>query len=176
MTFNGQQDGKLNRLNTGAPVVHFSRRYRLSASHRLHAPSFTDEQNRDTYGKCNNPFGHGHNYFVEITVAGPVDPATGFVVDMPKLDALAKRELLDRFDGGHLNADECFASDFVPSTENLSIEVERVFRSAVPLLDPTGRLRLVNVRIEETGNNSFDLPAETKPLHGNHEQALHPIA
>jgi 6-pyruvoyltetrahydropterin/6-carboxytetrahydropterin synthase len=155
------------------PVAHFTRRYRLSASHRLHAPSLTDQQNRDTYGKCNNPFGHGHNYFVEITVAGPIDPETGFVVDLPKLDGLAQRELLDRFDGTHLNADGTFASDFVPSTENLSIEVERVFRTAVPLLDATGKLRLHSIRIEETGNNSFDLPAQ---LHGEDGQSLHPIA
>jgi 6-pyruvoyltetrahydropterin/6-carboxytetrahydropterin synthase len=155
------------------PIAHFTRRYRLSASHRLHAPSLTDQQNRDTYGKCNNPFGHGHNYFVEITVAGPIDPETGFVVDLPKLDGLAQRELLDRFDGTHLNADGTFASDFVPSTENLSIEVERVFRTAVPLLDPSGRLHLHSIRIEETGNNSFDLPAQ---LHGEHGQSLHPIA
>ena len=155
------------------PIAHFTRRYRLSASHRLHAPSLSEQQNRDTYGKCNNPFGHGHNYFVEITVAGPIDPETGFVVDLPKLDALAQRELLDRFDGTHLNADASFATGFVPSTENLSIEVERVFRAAVPLLDPSGHLRLHAVRIEETGNNSFDLPAQS---HGEHGQSLHPIA
>ena len=151
------------------PIAHFTRRYRLSASHRLHAPSLTDQQNRDTYGKCNNPFGHGHNYFVEVTVVGPIDLETGFVVDLPKLDALAKRELLDRFDETHLNADGAFASDFVPSTENLSIEVERVFRTAVPLLDATGKLRLHSIRIEETGNNSFDLPAQpASKMHGEH--------
>ena len=147
---------------TRVPIVHFTRRYRLSASHRLHAPCLTDQQNRDTYGKCNNPFGHGHNYFVEITVAGPVDPQTGFVVDMPTLDALAQRELLDRFDATHLNSDPVFATDFVPSTENLSIEVERIFRAAIPSLDPTGRLLLHSIRIEETARNSFDLPAQTR--------------
>ncbi len=145
------------------PIVHFTRRYRLSASHRLHAPSLTDQQNRDTYGKCNNPFGHGHNYFVEITVAGPVDPETGFVVDMPALDSVAKLELLDRFDATHLNIDPVFAGNLVPSTENLAMEVERVFRTAIPALDPTGRLRLHSIRIEETVNNSFDLPAQ--PVH-----------
>ncbi len=151
-----------------APVCHFTRRYRLSASHRLHAPGLTDDQNCQTYGKCNNPYGHGHNYFVEITVAGPIDPETGFVVDLAKLDALAQRELLDRFDGSHLNADAVFSGGFVPSTENLSIEVERVFCTAVPLLGAAGRLRLHGVRIEETGNNSFDL------LSGE-EQTVHPI-
>ena len=145
------------------PIAYFTRRYRLSASHRLHAPSLTDQQNRDTYGKCNNPFGHGHNYFVEVTVVGPIDPNTGFVVNMTSLDALAERELLERFDVTHLNSDPVFAADFVPSTENLSVEVERAFREAVPALDPTGHLRLHSIRIEETGRNSFDLPAQ--PAH-----------
>lgn len=143
-----------------APVAHFTRRFRLSASHRLHSSLLTDEQNRETYGKCNNPYGHGHNYFVEVTVAAPIDPETGFVVSLPKLDALAKHELLDRFDHTHLNVDPSFAGDFVPSTENLAIEMERRLRVAVPLLRPESDLRLVSVRIEETGNNSFDLPAQ----------------
>ncbi len=146
--------------------MHFTRRYRLSASHRLHTPALTDEQNRETYGKCNNPFGHGHNYFVEITVAGPVDPDTGFAVSLPALDALAQRELLDRFDATYLNDDRAFCTDFVPSTENLSVEVERVFRTAVPALDATGRLRLHSVRIEETARNSFDLPAQGEDIDG----------
>ena len=144
-------------------LVHFTRRYRFSASHRLHAPGMTDDQNAETYGKCNNRFGHGHNYFIEITVAGPIDPHTGFVVDMGQLDAMATREILDRFDGTHLNADAAFADDNVPSTENLAYEIERVFQAAMPTLDSTGRLRLARVRIEETGNNSFELvPANAK--------------
>ncbi len=150
----------------GTPIVHFSRRYRFSASHRLHVPSFTDEQNREIYGKCNNPYGHGHNYVVEVTVSGPVDAETGFVVDMPRLDALVRRELIDRFGCTHLNADKAFAGTFVPSTENFVAEADRVLRDAVPLLDPRGRLRLANIRVEETGNNSFDLHAA--PHHEPH--------
>ncbi|MEZ2346634.1 6-carboxytetrahydropterin synthase [Terriglobus sp. RCC_193] len=145
-----------------APLAYFSRRYRFSAMHRLHAPSLSVEENRETYGKCNNPFGHGHNYFVEVTVAGPIDPVTGFVVDMSKLDALAKRELIDRFDQVSMNADPVFAGEIVPSTENLTIEVERIFRSEVPKLDAAGKLRLHAIRIEETANNSFDLPSDNR--------------
>ena len=144
-------------------MVHFSRRYRFSASHRLHAPGMSAEQNRDTYGKCNNPFGHGHNYVVEVTVAGPVAADTGFVVNLPALDALAKRELMDRFDQTHLNADPAFEAEYLPSTENLAFELQRIFAREVPLLDPAGRLRLRNIRIEETGNNSFDLPSAPEP-------------
>ncbi|MGI4755718.1 MAG: 6-carboxytetrahydropterin synthase [Janthinobacterium lividum] len=164
-------------MAAGTPMVHFSRRYRISMSHRLHAPGMTEDQNRETYGKCNNPYGHGHNYFVEITVAGPVHPATGFVVDLPGLDALAQRELLDRFDGSHLNADSTFSAEFVPSTENFAMEVERMFRVAVPLLDPAGKLRLQNVRVEETANNSFDLPSSPRSeRQGAHQQAPLPTA
>ncbi len=142
------------------PVAHFTRRYRISASHRLHSPALTERQNADTYGKCNNPYGHGHNYYIEITVAGPIHPETGFTVDMVALDELAKREIFGRFDHQNLNRDPVFAGDFVPSTENLAVEIERVFRAAVPALDPSGRLRLHAIRIEETSNNSFDLPAQ----------------
>lgn len=140
------------------PIAHFSRRYRFSASHRLHTPALSDEQNRQTYGKCNNPHGHGHNYWIEITVAGPIDSGTGFVVDLPKLDALVRSRILDRFDHTHLNQDSTFSAHFVPSTENLALETERVLREAVPKLAEHGQLRLVNLRIEETRNNSFDLP------------------
>ena len=141
------------------PVAHFSRRYRFSASHRLHTPALSDDRNREMYGKCNNPHGHGHNYWLEVTVAGPIAADTGFVVDLPKLDALMQREVLDRFDHVHLNQDATFSGTFVPSTENLAMEVERVLRPAVPALAAHGHLRLVNLRIEETRNNSFDLPS-----------------
>lgn len=145
------------------PIAHFSRRYRFSASHRLHSPALSEGQNRDTYGKCNNPHGHGHNYFLEITVAGPIAADTGFVVELPKLDALIRREVLDRFDHTHLNRDATFSGAFVPSTENLAIEIQRTLREAVPQLAVHGQLRLVNLRIEETRNNAFDLPAISLP-------------
>lgn len=141
------------------PVAHFTRAYRFSASHRLHAPSLGEAENRVTYGKCNNPYGHGHNYRVEVEVAGPIREDTGFVVDLVKLDALAHHEIVSRFDHRNLNMDPAFSSEWVPTSENLTIEIERVMRAAVPLLDGTGRLRLASVRVTETPNNSFELPA-----------------
>lgn len=140
------------------PIAHLSRRYRFSASHRLHAPALTDQQNRDTYGKCNNPHGHGHNYHLEITVRGAIAPETGFLVNLPNLDRLVQREILDRFDHTHLNQDSTFSGSFVPSTENLAFEMERVLRERIPALATNGKLSLVNLRIEETRNNAFDLP------------------
>lgn len=139
-----------------SPMVHFSRRYRLSASHRLHAPSLSEQENRETFGKCNNPFGHGHNYVIEVTVAGPVDAETGMVVDMVALDDLARREIVDRWDQTNLNDDPVFAGAYVPSTENFVFEVEKIFERGVRELGVT----LVRVRVEETSNNSFDLLAD----------------
>ncbi|HKO17716.1 MAG TPA: 6-carboxytetrahydropterin synthase, partial [Acidobacteriaceae bacterium] len=83
--------------------AYLSRRYHLSASHRLHTDAFSDEQNRTAYGKCNNPHGHGHNYTIEVTLGGVVDPVTGMVCDLGALDAFASEHLLDRFDHQNLN-------------------------------------------------------------------------
>lgn len=144
------------------PVAHFSRRYRFSASHRLHAPSLNDEQNRAAFGKCNNPFGHGHNYTIEVTVTGPVDPDTGFVVDMVALDDFMKREVVERWDHTNLNNDPMFSGALVPSTENLTFEVEKILQRGVEELSQKqgGGLKLFRVRVEETSNNSFDLLPE----------------
>ena len=90
------------------------RRYHLSASHRLHSDAFTADQNRAIYGKCNNPHGHGHNYIIEVTVAGPVDRATGMVCDLGELDAFAQTNLLDRFDHMNLNTLDSSTTSFRP--------------------------------------------------------------
>jgi 6-pyruvoyltetrahydropterin/6-carboxytetrahydropterin synthase len=134
-----------------SPQASLSRRYRLSASHRLHSPAYSDDQNRATYGKCNNPHGHGHNYIVEITLAGPVHPVTGMVCDLVELDAFAQTNLLDRFDLMNLNTSSVFR-DLVPTTENFTIEVHRIFQQF-----PGASLE--RVRIEETINNSFEVSA-----------------
>ena len=138
--------------------AHFSRRYRFSASHRLHVDTLTDAENRETFGKCNHPHGHGHNYTLQVTVAGPVQPDTGMVVDMLKLDSLVKDRVLDRFDVQNLNLDSLFKTQ-VSSTENLCREVWKL------LDDPGDRHRLGNakleyVRIEETSNNFFEYAGE----------------
>jgi 6-pyruvoyltetrahydropterin/6-carboxytetrahydropterin synthase len=128
--------------------AYLSRRYHLSASHRLHSDAFTAAENRAAYGKCNNPHGHGHNYIVEITVAGPVDPITGMVCDLGQLDAFAQTNLLDHFDLMNLNTLDTFRN-VVPTTENLTIEVHRIFQRFPGA-------QLARVRIEETSNNSFE--------------------
>jgi 6-pyruvoyltetrahydropterin/6-carboxytetrahydropterin synthase len=133
--------------------AHLTRRYMFSASHRLHSDEMSAEENRATYGKCNNPYGHGHNYMVEITVSGQVDPRTGMVCNLVDLDGFVGREVVGRYDHQNLNLLPEFETK-VPTTENLCIEiyeiVKRGFRPA----------HLEKVRIEETMMNSFEYAGE----------------
>jgi 6-pyruvoyltetrahydropterin/6-carboxytetrahydropterin synthase len=129
--------------------AHLTRRYRFSASHRLHNEAMNAEENAAVYGKCNNPYGHGHNYIVEVTVSGPVDPATGMVCNLVDLDGFVKQEIVKRYDHENLNTMEEFQKR-VPTTENLCMEVfdrlQKGFRPA----------KVERVRIEETMMNSFE--------------------
>jgi 6-pyruvoyltetrahydropterin/6-carboxytetrahydropterin synthase len=129
--------------------AYFGRRYMMSASHRLHADALTPEQNRATYGKCNNPHGHGHNYTIEVIVGGPVAEDTGMVVNLVDVDAVVRTRVLDRFDHTNLNLDPLFASA-VPTTENLCREIFRL------LVDQFADAKLDSVRVEETENNFFE--------------------
>jgi 6-pyruvoyltetrahydropterin/6-carboxytetrahydropterin synthase len=126
----------------------FGRRYMLSASHRLHSDVLSAEENRAAYGKCNHPHGHGHNYVIELLVCGPVNPATGMVVDLVALDEVVRTKVLDRFDHTNLNLDDLFVNR-VPTTENLCRVVFGLLRDELP----AGRLEYV--RLEETENNFF---------------------
>ena len=130
-------------------IAYFGRRYTLSASHRLHTNALNVEENRATYGKCNNPHGHGHNYVVEVMVGGAVDPETGMVVDMAALDEVVRARVIERFDHANLNLDPLFANR-VPTTENLSSAVFALLKDALP----AGKLE--RVRVEETENNFFE--------------------
>jgi 6-pyruvoyltetrahydropterin/6-carboxytetrahydropterin synthase len=129
-------------------VAHFGRRYHFSAAHRLHCEDLSEERNREVFGKCNNPYGHGHNYVVEVILAGPIEAATGMVTNLADLDAFAARELIARFDHQNLNMLPEFASQ-VSTTENLAVQVWNLFVDY-----PHARLK--TVRVEETGNNSFE--------------------
>jgi 6-pyruvoyltetrahydropterin/6-carboxytetrahydropterin synthase len=134
-------------------TAYFGRRYVLSASHRLHSDALSNEANRAMYGKCNNPHGHGHNYVVEVLVGGPVDSATGMVVNMAALDEVVQTSILQRFDYINLNLDPLFVNQ-VPTTENLCRGVFGVLKDALP----TGELEYV--RVEETENNFFQYCGE----------------
>lgn len=135
--------------------AYFSRRYRFSASHRLHSETLGAEQNREIYGKCNNPHGHGHNYTLEVTVGGQVNTETGMVCNLVDLDACVRKEVVDRFDHMDLNHDPLF-QDRVPTTENLCIEVYRLIAGTFD------KAELVRVRVEETSKNSFEYPMDRR--------------
>ncbi len=139
-------------------VAKLSRRYHFSASHRLHTERYDAERNREVFGKCNNPHGHGHNYAVEVTFRGPVDGETGMVTNLADLDGLAERALMEVFDHQNLNTLPCF-SDTVSTTENLAVEVYRIF-SAYP------HARLERVHIDETSNNAFEYAGAHAPAGG----------
>lgn len=127
--------------------AYLNRRYHFSSSHRLHAESLTDEQNRDTFGKCNNPYGHGHNYIATVRISGEVDPKTGMVANLADIDQFAKEHLLARYHLMNLNTFPEFET-VVPTTENLAIEVHRIFSGFQHGF-------LESVHVEETPNNSF---------------------
>jgi 6-pyruvoyltetrahydropterin/6-carboxytetrahydropterin synthase len=138
--------------------AHLSRRYHFSASHRLHTEAYDAAKNAAVFGKCNNPHGHGHNYTVQVTFSGPVDPATGMVCNLAELDAFAQKNLISRFDHTNLNTLDCFANK-VSTTENLNIEIYRIFQGFTAA-------HLERVHIEETSNNSFDYVGETTSTPG----------
>lgn len=129
--------------------AYLTRRYWFAAAHRLHSDAMSAQENRVVYGKCNNPFGHGHNYALEVTVAGPVDAKTGMVCNLADLDAFVNENVLKRFDHENLNTLEEFQKT-VPTTENLCMEVYHIldkrFRQA----------KIEKIRMEETMLNSFE--------------------
>jgi len=129
--------------------ISLTRRYNFAASHRLHSPKLSEVENRRVYGKCNNPYGHGHNYIVEVTMTGPVDTETGMITNLGDLDPFVQREVIDAFDHKYLNEEIPEFQETVPTTENVCREVYRRLKK-YPLA------QLERVRIEETLKNSFE--------------------
>lgn len=138
-------------------TVRLTRRYAFCALHRLHTPAMSEERNNEVYGKCNNPYGHGHNYEVELTVQGTVDPVTGRVVDIALLDGLAEEQILAPLRFRNLNEEVEAFRTAVPTTENLAFEVDRRLRQAWPGTFAGGRPRLEKVRIRETERNICEI-------------------
>jgi 6-pyruvoyltetrahydropterin/6-carboxytetrahydropterin synthase len=138
--------------------AYLTRRYRFSASHRLHSTEMSADENRVTYGKCNNPHGHGHNYALEVTVSGQVDPSTGMVCNLVDLDGLVEREVLSRYHLENLNTLQEFAQQ-VPTTENLSVAIFEILQRGFH------HAHLERVRLEETMMNSFEYAGTAEPKH-----------
>ena len=134
--------------------MRLTRVYRFSASHRLHAPSLDEQQNQDLYGKCNNPFGHGHNHTVHVSVAGDPAANTGRVVNIADLDRYVSDCVVQVFDNRDINVD---VPDFngVPTTENLAIDIaQRLKKNWNARINGA---KLDRVFIEETPRNKFEL-------------------
>lgn len=141
-------------------MVYLTRRYRFSAGHRLHNDALSAEENRRIYGKCNNPNGHGHNYLLEVTVAGRIDPATGFVFDLPKFDGIVAERALEKLDHKNLNLDMDNFRTQVPTTENLCLEIYKLLREPLEDAGADSGLQLCRVRLEETSLNFFECVSE----------------
>lgn len=131
-----------------------TRRYRFSASHRLDTPALSVEQNRKLYGKCNNPYGHGHDYVLDVTVAGSPDES-GQIASREALDALVGQRILERFDHRNLNTDIPELTGVVATTESLAVVIQNALAHDWPLAASLDR-----VRISETERNIFELEAK----------------
>ena len=133
--------------------ISLTRKYRFAASHRLDSPKLSAAENRRIYGKCNHAYGHGHNYAVEATWAGPIDAATGMIANLGEVDPFVEREMIEVFDHKYLNEEIAEFHEQVPTTENLCREIFR-------RLQKFPGARLERVRIEETSKNSFEYSGE----------------
>lgn len=133
--------------------AYLTRRYLFSASHRLHNAAMSADENQATYGKCNNPHGHGHNYRMEVTVSGQVDQRTGMVCNLVDLDLAVQEKVLERFDHENLDMLEQFDGK-VPTTENLCVAIYDILRRGFT------SAHLERVRLEETMMNSFEYRGE----------------
>jgi 6-pyruvoyltetrahydropterin/6-carboxytetrahydropterin synthase len=137
-------------------LIALTRRYRFPAAHVLRSDRFSDEENRRVYGKCANPAGHGHDYGLEVTVGGPLDPRTGAIVPVAALDAIVRERVLDRLGHRLLNDDPWFR-DAAPTAENIAVAVRRELAQALAERTPA---RLVRVRLHETRRNTFECGEE----------------
>ena len=130
-------------------MIYLTRRATFSASHYYWNPAWTAEKNERVFGRCSNRHGHGHNYALEITVAGEPDPVTGFVVDLKWLKDAIEREVLQAYDHRHLNLEvpEFADGKLIPTTENIAISV---WKRLEPTIAEAGGARLSCVRVYET--------------------------
>jgi 6-pyruvoyltetrahydropterin/6-carboxytetrahydropterin synthase len=134
-----------------------TRRYRFCASHRLHRAVFSEQENRELYGKCSNPYGHGHDYVLDVTAIGPIDAATGQVIHIPTLDRLVSEQVLRDFDHRYLNADVGEFKTEVPTSENIMRVIEDRLAAQWADVFPGEWPRLKGIRLRETKRNVFEL-------------------
>ena len=137
--------------------MRLSRRYKFCASHRLHSESLTERENQDTYGKCNNPHGHGHDYVLDVTVSGRLNRITGQVVSVAALDGLVNECILRDMDHRNLNEEVPEFANLVPTSENLAVVIEQRLKGKWDDRFSASGPRLHNVSLLETRRNRFDV-------------------
>jgi len=138
-------------------VIDVTRKYDFSASHRLHCAAFTEAENNEVFGKCNNPFGHGHNYELFVTAHGPVDPRSGQAVDAAVLDRLVSKFVLDAYRHKNMNLDIPEFAATVPTTENVVNAIAQRLKEHWAEAFPSGVPSLRKILIRETDRNIFEL-------------------
>jgi len=136
------------------PIVRVTRRLHFSAGHRLHNPDLSDEENREVYGLCNNPTGHGHNYGLEVTLRGEVDPRTGYVFDLKRLKQTVEEVVLRDVDHANLNVDVSWLEGVIPTAENIAVQVWDRLAAVLP----TGMLE--RVVVSESDRNLVEYRGE----------------
>jgi len=134
----------------GTWIMTLTRSYEFAASHRLHVPQMSDQENADLFGKCNNPAGHGHNYILEVTVEGEPDQKTGMIVDLERLDAVVEDLVVERYDHRHLNVDIPEFQGRTPTSEVIAQEIFERLDGKLPA-------NLYRVRLHETARNIFEV-------------------
>jgi 6-pyruvoyltetrahydropterin/6-carboxytetrahydropterin synthase len=128
-------------------MVYVTRRAHFCAAHRLYNPAWSDEKNAEVFGKCNNPNGHGHNYDIEVTVAGEAPAETGMVIDLKKLAEIVEREIIERVDHKHVNHDVDFLQGVIPTAENMAVAFWKILAPKIT------EGRLSSIRLYESVNN-----------------------
>ena len=146
-------------------MIRITRKVEFSASHFYHNPNFSAEENRRVFGKCNNPHGHGHNYTLEVTIAGEPDPATGMVLDLKELKELLEREVMDRMDHRHLNYEVPELAGKIPTCENIAAVIWQLLEPKIT------RGKLDRVRVYESPNLFADCTAGSASTNGAGKRA-----
>ncbi|MBL0174279.1 MAG: 6-carboxytetrahydropterin synthase [Ignavibacteria bacterium] len=136
-------------------MISVTRREQFAASHRLYNPAWSEERNAEVFGKCNNLAGHGHNYVLEVTVVGDVDPDTGYVVDLKLLKDIIRERVMDKLDHKNLNVDVDCLAGVIPTAENIATGIWRQLADALP----AGRLE--RIVLHETENNKVEYRGES---------------
>jgi 6-pyruvoyltetrahydropterin/6-carboxytetrahydropterin synthase len=138
-------------------VTTLTRRYRFPASHRLHSPELSDARNAELYGKCNNPYGHGHDYVLEVTVGGEVDPVSGLLLPLPQLDRLVEEKVLRLFAYRFINKDVQEFQTLAATTENVALYIADVLEDTWGAYVQRRGVWLSRVYLRETDRNGFEV-------------------